>query len=433
MEKVARKYIGFGAQDDGSYVVPTLGLEMLDDLIAKANRRATKLGTSKLAYEIMGSEVWAWPRKGQETAPGRMPVTAVRFTGEVPRVAGYEFLARVEHHDAGNIVTRAPGRDATVDLDRYRTANSVCDHCGTRRYRRDTFVLRSPTGELTQIGRSCLADYLKGGDLASALQVWRTLDLVLGALGGDAPQVDDDALFSGGSRGYAGIDPVVVLSHAFRAVRTCGWVSRAEARDRDVQATSNLVVFSTGGCPMDPHSAVDWRDLQPEACDVEQGRAAVEWIRSFVTKPKLSDYEHNLLVNVSLGYVTHRHMGLVTSAVVGYQRSLEQAVNRAKRAKRGPSVHVGQVGERMTFDRLTVTRTRFCGGNYGVTTIVALEDSAGNELTWFASGERTYDPGDLLTGKGTIKSHGDYQGRPQTVITRCKFEVIDVEDAQQCA
>lgn len=84
---------------------------------------------------------------------------------------------------------------------------------------------------------------------------------------------------------------------------------------------------------------------------------------------------------------------------------------------------VGQVVE----TQVTVRFTKVCYANigYGRTSqsnMVVMHDASGNELTWFGSNNDAFDlkQGDVVTIKGKVKAHKEYNGKKQTVLTRCK-------------
>ena len=394
----------------------TLGADRLPELqdrIAVLNRRAAKLGTPGLELEIVSRELL--PRDN-----GRVfPIVKVRIGGQVPVVGGHSFVARIEHHDVGNIVTRAPScsRELPTAL---RTAEPKCDHCQTKRARKDTFVLQRPDGSLVQIGRNCLADYLRTGDVETALRMWSLLGAVVGLLAGE----DHEGGWGGG--GYGHIGATTFLATVIQVIRISGWVSRSQARqaaeqcEEGVVPTSDHAMFAVGPCPMHPTAAAMWREFQPDTSAVEEAAAVVEWAQDLGERPELNDYLSNLRVACSLGYVTERNAGLVASAVMACRRETEANVQRTLRAST-PGRHVGEIGKRLELS-LTVLRVNYTEGQYGITTIVGMVDSEGNDYTWFASGTKQYKAGDVLVGKGTIKAHKSYQDRPQTILTRCAFE-----------
>lgn len=405
--------LNLGAREDGTFA---LRAERVEDLTAKLvtmNKRAKRTGTAALTLQTVGTELHA-------IGEGKvLAVAVVRVVGPVPRIADHTFLARVEHHgELGNIVTRAPGQiDASLPLS-LRTDDPTCDHCHTRRGRKDTFVLSAPDGTLKRIGRNCLADFLRTADVSDALRMWTLLRTI------EAELSDDDGAESWGSSGggFSGYSVLEFLAAVARCINACGWRSRAAARADGGTSTVDDALTALGPKPGSTYgsAAEEWERMQPTAADAAEAAATIVWGAALTGE---SDYAANLRIALQLGYVEARNMGLVASAVVSRRKDLAIAFERARRATKPASAHVGVVGKRMELV-LTVVRVRHTAGDWGVTTILAMEDAAGNEFTWFASGEPKFELGMQLTGKGTVKKHDTYNGRAQTILSRCKFTVV---------
>lgn len=109
--------------------------------------------------------------------------------------------------------------------------------------------------------------------------------------------------------------------------------------------------------------------------------------------------------------------GWITEKTAGIAASMVKAPPTPPKDYSG-SVHVGEVGKRQVFENLTVIFKTETEGDYGVTTILKFVDAAGNVLTWFASGGKDYEKGDVVTLKATVKKFDEYKGVKQTVITR---------------
>jgi hypothetical protein len=108
--------------------------------------------------------------------------------------------------------------------------------------------------------------------------------------------------------------------------------------------------------------------------------------------------------------------GTLTAAqIAAGQRKIDQIANEL------PSAHLGTVGERREFT-LTVTFTKLSEGRF-CSTFIAFKDSAGNRVTWKASGCSALQAGDVVTGLATVKEHYEYQGKKQTAITRAQFSL----------
>ena len=90
--------------------------KVLDRLIRKAQR----YGNTEVAYQV--SEVFAVFEKRtnpftfmreEVRGPDRVTITV---SGPAPRVGPFEFLAKVDHGDGGNIVDIIPGRTVSPPL-----------------------------------------------------------------------------------------------------------------------------------------------------------------------------------------------------------------------------------------------------------------------------------------------------------------------------
>jgi len=88
-------------------------------------------------------------------------------------------------------------------------------------------------------------------------------------------------------------------------------------------------------------------------------------------------------------------------------------------------VHFGVVGEKLNvelrFDGVSTFENR-----WGWTNVYRFIDPAtGSSLVWFTgtvqSINETDDAGKLFRVSATVKAHGDYEGKPQTKLIRCKF------------
>ena len=105
------------------------------------------------------------------------------------------------------------------------------------------------------------------------------------------------------------------------------------------------------------------------------------------------------------------------------------------------SKHVGKIGERISVEVTLVGEyefTSFAFSYYGTTSyIYTMKDEDENVFIWKTTSTMSislnkedsqwYFPhkGDKLRIRGTIKEHGEYKGTPQTVLNRCKYELIE--------
>lgn len=86
--------------------------------------------------------------------------------------------------------------------------------------------------------------------------------------------------------------------------------------------------------------------------------------------------------------------------------------------------YVGEIGEKLKKVPVTYTRHNSFCGRYGLTNIYEFKDEDMNHLVWFTAKDIDFEIGDILYLDGTIKEHKDYNGIPQTIVTRCKLSSI---------
>ena len=159
------------------YKIPESRFEELQAVIGKFNKKAAKLGMDTLKVEVIDCEfiqIRKNPDIEYDTVMRTIKINHVEIIGSVPVIAGYRFIGTIDHMQAGNIIRNASGTDVP---DYYRTALVKCDHCKTTRRRNNSFIIQEvASGDYNQIGRNCLADYLRCADVDH--YVWYLTELL---------------------------------------------------------------------------------------------------------------------------------------------------------------------------------------------------------------------------------------------------------------
>ena len=202
-------------------------------------------------------------------------------------------------------------------------------------------------------------------------------------------------------------------AHVCADVRVSGWRSRGEYRSE-----------STADAALETYH--DHKAAQPTDADRSKAAAVLEWLRGEFAETATSEYERNLATLTANGAQCcwAKHAGLLASAVTCYDRAERKAERKAAEAKHGNTgSHVGEVGQRLTV-KATVTRVSYTEGFYGTTSVVGLRTLDGNAMVWFASGVKEYTEGAVYEVTGTVKTHGEFAGQPQTVVNRCRFTEV---------
>lgn len=387
---------------------------------AKVARKGRKLQGREIKPEIVGE----FPKEVGKDAYGR-PVFRtyfkVRVDADPVKVEGYTFIATIDHvNKSGNIVSALPGTGVELP-ESYRTAKPYCAHCNSQRTRRNTYVLRcDETGEFSQIGRNCLADFIgRDPKEVAARAAWLSECLGIGGDSGD----DFDGAY--GMRDRRTIHLLDFLAHTAAMIRVFGWVSGAMAKaSEDMRSTASRA-YENMYPPKDAKTGRYTEAKKVTDEDKALAQASLEWAQGLAKKSHRSDYEHNILVIASEPYIEYKSNGLAASIVSSHLRAQEKLkIAKREAVDTANSVYVGEVGKRINFGKVRVIMA-FSGESGGFFVHrYKFATSDGNVLFWSASSSQGLVQGREVMLLGTVKSHDEYQGQKSTRITRCKIEPV---------
>lgn len=396
--------------------IPLNNLSGLQERVDVLNKRAHKLGLEPLTLSVGAEFVREIERDLDFTI--RVTYVEISLDGADPVLADWRLLAAVTAQPNGESLLRiVPGVEDLPET--WRTSDPQrCDHCHMRRLRRDVFILRHKDGRETQVGRTCLGDFL--GHVSPDALIDRA-ELLFSARDLLSEEREYDAFSERGMRSDRwGIDPSDYLTLVAACQRALGWKSRAQAQIERKPSTSDnvaCVLFDYKS-----NSTKEWirkySILPVQERDKDLAAKALAWAQGQPVTG-VSDYLYNLGVAARQDSLCRKTAGLLASAVHAYQREVEK-IEDAKREGKPEPQHVGTVGTRITLP-LTLVTTRELEGDYGVKTLARFEDANGNTLTWFASGTPRFLErmnGSPVAIKFTVKKHEIYNGRAQTIITR---------------
>lgn len=413
---------------------PTIQTEVIDlaDLdavrasVEKANKKAAKIG-------VAGYTITLGERSSRDiTAPdpfvpgawkviGTVGTVEVTVTGEAPKYAGWTFVATIDWVGNDAVIKKVNGlEDIDTTAVRATLVPNGCDHCNAARDRNETYLLRHEDGAFKQVGSTCLRDFL-------GVQV--NLSLI-----GYNPYSDCDS-----TNRYAPefFTTLGALEDTLALVRAYGWVSAGAAyndpsktstKDRLIEAYKDhrTTVAGRRTAGQEYRDAIVANHREDDAATAE---AVLAWVRSDAVGN--SDYAQNLRAAVGTEPRTpvetfrFEHLGIVISAVTGYQRWVEKnAAKETERTQFAASEFVGAEKERLRNLRLTVRSSRWVDSQFGSSLLVLLHDEAGNAFKTFASNpSRALETaGAVVVLDGTVKKHETYNGLKSTVLTRCSVK-----------
>lgn len=397
------------------YTVPDVNLSNLRFKIAKLNKRAVKLGLTPIVLQTLETrnvEIWD---DGMRTGQFRV-YHDMKVIGETPKLNGWALQGTLEPiaEVGGNLVKCVPGIELPIS---YRTADPICQQCNLRRRRTETFVLRHDDGTYKQVGRNCIADFLGGVDPQMLIRCAEYLSEAVACLEEESEDRD--------GRGGSGYSNKLSLKHVLELtavmIRAHGWTSRKSASEHiGLCATSSRVSdwMSTKSSDKKPAERALYAVTEADTLAAE---AAIEYGKTLLGQPDLNDYLYNLSVIAQCALIESRSMGLACSLLPAHIREQGRAAELAHEKKlNADSNYVGTIGVREVFT-LTVLQIIESESQFGALHIHKMTDAAGNRFTWFSS-TQSLEIGKTYALKGTVKSHEEYRGTKQTVVSRCAIE-----------
>lgn len=388
------------------YAIYEGNMERIEKKMTRIQNKCRKYGCD-FHYEEVGEEYRELKDKNGNIYTARFVI--IEAEG-VAVVSGWKFIASVEHTEKGNIINRAC--DIEVP-ERYYTGKPVCEHCQSRRYRKDTYiVMNEETGEFKQVGKSCLKDFTHGMSAEAVAQYTAAFDSLIE---GEAPYE--------GCHIERYFDTKEFLQYVAETIRHFGYVKRDfydYNSDSTVERASDYYLVDRGWGDrivrekrMNEMESCGFNPNSPEAA--QETENALAWIAE---QPEDNNYMHNLKTAAALEYSSFKRLGILTSLFPTYNRELKKEVKRREEEKAaGASEWMGAIGERITVKVAKISCVTGWETQWGYTKIYKIEDEAGNIFTWKTS---NWVDEKLTVIKGTVKEHNEYRGAKQTELTRCK-------------
>lgn len=321
------------------------------------------------------------------------------------QISNWEFIATIEHSKPINIIRSF--RPEVEIPEHFYTVDTFCEHCRTRRVRKDTYIVRNTeTGEFKQVGKSCLKDFTGG---LSAEQVASYISWFDEVIKGEYVEP--------GFKSYDSTEEV--LQFAVESVRLYGFTKTEAYAGAD--STRDIVCEQLHR--YGKYSDRITRDgFDPDhKGNAEKTKAIMAWVESL---PEQFGYISNLKATMARSYCERRDIGIICSAVASYNHEMEYQARKAVQRKQASSSQwVGNEGDRIELHNLQVRLLTSWETMYGVTYLYKFIDEQGNTLTWktgkWLGVTDEITPDLRISLKGTIKKHSEFNHELQTELTRC--------------
>lgn len=384
-----------------------------ENVFGKLNKRALKLGLAPLVLTV--GEEWTEIKKERGNGGYLVDVvyrwTPVAVEGETPIIEGWELIAHIETEAGINLINKISEKFEVPVA--YRESKPFCEHCGTHRVKKYTYVIRNiESGEFMRVGKSCLKDFFDKDVAAYLSWVERWTSLV------DELGEDDDGFWGYG--GFLPSDAPVrdIIAIAIGQVALFGY-AKADSDNPTKYAVSD---WFFGKPPMDSRAAAAWRKWHEEVKEAADYEKADEVLKYIEESTDTSEFMHNVKAMVGRGWASARYFGYIVGVIPGYLGWVEREAAKKADAEKFPMVSewAGNVKERKTWN-VRVMGRKVGEGYYGYWELIRFRTEDGLTLAWFNSG-RFVEPelGDELSITGTIKKLDEYQGMKQTMLSRVK-------------
>ena len=386
------------------YSLPEEGFVELEGRISKINK---KYKTS-ISTEVL--------RKTLTKGANGVEFTLVEFNliGEKPLLGTYEVLA----------VKKIEGKHATlfgfgvseIPKEFWDAEKTHCDHCGTNRSRKNLAIIRNvTTGEILQVGKSCLQDYT----CSVEEEIWKIYKVTVLHDFIENFQMDRYSP----SFDFEVFDTKKYLGVCYHEIKEHGYVSVSEARAEGVRSTKDicrkLYCDFTGNIP-------------EEYLHAEEVEKIISWWLGQVNR-ETDSFWLNVSSVLKDDFLRLPSLGFVAFLPDAYERHLTRLRKLEKAYKFSPCYPSNMnVGDKVNLEVVLRKRSYYeTNFSYYGGTNACYQFSDGHDycFLWRTAPKPLLEDIDLsketkILLSGTVKEFSEYKRTKQTVLTRCKVNVL---------
>lgn len=348
-------------------------------------------------------------------------VAKLELSTVAPAIGNYELLARIDHLKDDRIYIRPMG-ETHLDFVRIRAdhASKICEHCGLKRNRKVTFLLRSERGEV-QVGSSCLQAYVGDSDprraLVQADLFSRARELVAAAVGQE--QQDSPRKIR-----PPAVD--IYLAHVAAVIRSEGGFVRKADMDSEHMATA---LTAMENYRLEQLGEVDeaGRPTWIEVGETEHryvARTKAEFLE-FANRSDLDGYDKRLstLLGKDLAWPDSQGMlATLFERVFALRKHYGSRYGQALNSKHAR--WLGEVGDKVDLVATLNGMGKPVDSKYGPQFPHYFTTDDGHLATWFATNIQL-SVGARYRVTGEIKRLDRFKRDRITVLTKCRTEALE--------
>lgn len=356
--------------------------------VAKTLSKAQKIASRGKSKGLSGGFEVRIESRFEESNGVQSEYSVLVIEGEPVKYNGWQFVGVAEFIEGKALTKSIAGG---VEIKSSEVQVGYCEHCKKIRSRSKVIFVQNEEGKLSQVGSSCVKDFLGWEFNASALVTEEDFQEEFGG-------------FSGG--GFSGFDTLSVLALAVCAVEKVGFVPSGSGL-----STKEIVWEKLNG---GFHGLSKWKEIiGQEVTDAhrEKAKELREFGKGF---EGASSYAENVRLVSGLTFQKYNTVGILVSLLKASERQAEAKVEK----KVYKSEILAPVGEKIEVEVTVLSENTF-ESQFGLTTLYTFE-SGEHQLKWFSSRGLNVEVGSKFTLKGTVKGTDEYKGAFSTVLTRCK-------------
>lgn len=326
---------------------------------------------------------------------------------------GWTFAASVDHRENGNIIRPNPEFSSPESLLAYTHVSSICEHCNTKRYRNNTYIMFDGSN-LKQVGSSCIKDFLGHpsaefyAELYEFMRVYRD-------------KSEEAYSFSRQPDNYLTKSVVEIAS---MMVRLYGYRSSKVPGESTSNRVRNYLELSPA-----KYKAIYYHEHEEVTeIDVENAKNSIDTVKNFTPDELKNLFSYNLHTLVNSEWATSKDLGILCYVPEMSAKTIEKQIKQREKEDKDKELQklsqfTGEVGKRNTWE-MNYIKTIYLGSTQFGDIYLHTFMCESNVFVWKTGTNPTLfhdNKGKPFTVTGTIKAHNEYKGIKQNVITRCKY------------
>lgn len=310
--------------------------------------------------------------------------------GEPLKYQGWEFVGVAEFIE-NQIIIHNISEEVQIQASEVKVG--YCEHCQKIRKRGKVIFVRNESGKLSQVGSSCVKDFLGWTFYASAI----------------VTEEDFAEEFGGFPSEVSAIGTEAIIAHAIKAVEKIGYVKASEGT-----STKDLVWGVLKNIRQYNEIWAENQIGEAGEAEYEKARQLIEWAKNFEGE---SSYAQNVRAVANLKFQTNSTVGIAVSIVKTETNEREKEIVEKVEFKKEQFAETGSKIE----VEVTVAGSNTFETAYGWTTLFTFVNEGGYQFKWFSSNGGNVEIGSKVKIKGTVKGSEEYKEVFSTLLTRCKF------------